>query len=62
MATNDRLHVVAPPKNIYIPLYSYMAAMASPEFATEFLESQASDDSTLLQLFPSYKWAFPPSE
>ncbi|KAF1830784.1 alpha/beta-hydrolase [Decorospora gaudefroyi] len=29
------------------------------EFATEFFESQASDDRFLGQIFPNYKWVFP---
>jgi lysophospholipase-2 len=32
------------------------------EFATEFLESQASDDRTLPELFPNLKWVFPTSK
>jgi lysophospholipase-2 len=29
------------------------------EFASEFFESQASDDRFLSQIFPTYKWVFP---
>jgi lysophospholipase II len=29
------------------------------EFASEFFESQASDDRFLTQIFPTYKWVFP---
>lgn len=29
------------------------------EFASEFFESQASDDRFLTQIFPGYKWVFP---
>ncbi|KAK7536095.1 Alpha/Beta hydrolase protein [Phyllosticta citribraziliensis] len=33
----------------------------APEFAVEFFESQASDDKTLPEIFPSFKWVFPTS-
>jgi lysophospholipase-2 len=29
------------------------------ELASEFFESQASDDRFLSQIFPTYKWVFP---
>ncbi|KAK8251745.1 phospholipase/Carboxylesterase [Phyllosticta capitalensis] len=33
----------------------------APEFAKELFESQASNDQTLLEIFPGFKWVFPES-
>ena len=56
-------HIVAPCGNHTqtIILLHGRDSIAS-EFAEEFFESQASDDRTLLEIFPTTRWVFPTSK
>jgi lysophospholipase-2 len=47
--------------HIVAPTESHTDSTAS-EFADEFFESQASDDRTLLEIFPTTRWVFPTSK
>jgi lysophospholipase-2 len=62
MAANDNIHIIEPTKkhtHTFILLHGRDSNAA--EFATDFFESQASDDRTLPQIFPNYKWVLPTS-
>ncbi|KAJ2955155.1 hypothetical protein NQZ79_g8798 [Umbelopsis isabellina] len=55
-------HVVAPVKeHTHTVILLHGRDSTAMEFAEEFFESQASDDSTLPEIFPSFKWVFPDS-
>ncbi|EPE25419.1 alpha/beta-Hydrolase [Glarea lozoyensis ATCC 20868] len=54
-------HVITPQRDAHthtIILLHGRDSIAS-EFASEFFESQASDDRTLLEIFPTTRWVFP---
>jgi len=62
MAANDNIHVIEPTKkhtHTFILLHGRDSN--ATEFVTDFFESQASDDRTLLETFPNYKWVLPTS-
>jgi lysophospholipase-2 len=62
MAANDNIHIIEPTKkhtHTFILLHGRDSNAA--EFATDFFESQASDDRTLPEIFPNYKWVLPTS-
>ena len=64
MATiQERLHVVSPSKrHTHTIILLHGRDSTASEFASEFFESQASDDLTLPETFPSIKWVFPSSK
>jgi lysophospholipase-2 len=62
MAANGNAYVIEPTKkhtHTFILLHGRDSN--ATEFATEFFESQASDDRTLPEIFPNYKWVLPTS-
>jgi lysophospholipase-2 len=62
MTANDKIHIIKPTKNhthTFILLHGRDSN--ATEFATDFFESQASDDRTLPEIFPGYKWVLPTS-
>lgn len=62
-AIKDRLYVAAPSKqHTHTIILLHGRDSTASEFASEFFESQASDDLTLPETFPSIKWVFPSSK
>lgn len=62
-AVQKRLHVVAPSKrHTHTVILLHGRDSTASEFASEFFESQASDNLTLPETFPSFKWVFPSSK
>jgi lysophospholipase-2 len=62
MGVEESLHIVAPTeKHSHTIIFLHGRESTASEFASEFLESQASDDRTLQEIFPSVKWVFPNS-
>jgi lysophospholipase-2 len=57
-------HVVAPrvDKHTHTFILLHGCDGLAPEFTEEFFESQASDDRTLPETFPTVKWVFPASQ
>ena len=57
-------HIMAPleGKHTHTIIFLHGRDSTSSEFAEEFFESQASDDRTLPQIFPTVKWVFPSSK
>ncbi|KAH3967836.1 hypothetical protein HBI56_157020 [Parastagonospora nodorum] len=54
------LHIVEPTSaHTHTIILLHGRGSSATEFASEFLESQASDDRFLTQIFPGYKWVFP---
>lgn len=59
-AIKEHLHVVDPSKrHTHTVILLHGRDSTASEFASEFFESQASDDLTLPETFPSIKWVFP---
>jgi lysophospholipase-2 len=57
------LHTIPPlEKHTHTIILLHGRDSTALEFAPEFLESQASDDRTLPQIFPTIKWVFPTSQ
>lgn len=62
MHVEESLHIVAPTaKHTHTFILLHGRESTASEFASEFFESQASDDRTLPEIFPSVKWVFPNS-
>jgi len=62
MHVEESLHVVAPTaKHSHTIIFLHGRESTASEFAAEFFESQASNDRTLPEIFPSVKWVFPNS-
>ncbi|TVY15033.1 Acyl-protein thioesterase 1 [Lachnellula arida] len=60
MDPQDRIHVVAPTQeHTHTIILLHGRDSTASEFASEFFESQASDDRTLPEIFPTFKWVFP---
>lgn len=60
MSLTDRLHIVSPvEEHTHTVIFLHGRDSTADEFADEFFESQATDDRTLLEAFPGYKWVFP---
>jgi lysophospholipase II len=60
METTNSPYVVATAKeHTYIVTFLHGRDSAATEFADEFFESQASDNRTLPEIFPAFKWVFP---
>ncbi|PVH91979.1 alpha/beta-hydrolase [Periconia macrospinosa] len=54
------IHVVSPTAtHTHTIIFLHGRGSNAKEFASEFFESQASDDRFLTDIFPSYKWVFP---
>lgn len=64
MATiKERLEVVAPTKrHTHTVILLHGRDSTASEFASDFFESQNSEDLTLPETFPSIKWVFPSSK
>jgi len=62
MTANDKIHVIKPiKKHTHTFILLHGRDSNATEFATDFFESQASDDRTLPEIFPNYKWVLPTS-
>ena len=57
-------HIVAPTATAHTHTIIFLHGKGSDtvEFADEFFESQASDDRTFPEIFPSFRWVFPQSK
>lgn len=63
MATErQQIHIVAPVEQHKYTILLHGRDSDASEFAKDFLESQASDDRTLPEIFANVKWAFPTSK
>ncbi|GAB5590149.1 hypothetical protein Unana1_05049 [Umbelopsis nana] len=63
MENTNKSHVVGPAKdNTHTVILLHGRDSTAAEFAEEFFESQASDNRTLPEIFPDFKWVFPSSE
>lgn len=59
---NNTIHIVAPRDghdHTQTIIFLHGRDSTASEFAEEFFESQASDDRTLLDIFPGTRWVFP---
>jgi predicted esterase len=62
MHVEETFHVVASrEKHSHTIIFLHGRESTASEFASEFFESQASDDRTLPEIFPTVKWVFPNS-
>ena len=63
-ALENHPHIVSPAatQHTYTIIFLYGKDSDAPEFAAELFESQASDDRTFSEIFPSFKWVFPQSK
>lgn len=62
-AIKERLHVVAPSnRHTHTVILLHGRDSTASEFASEFFESQASDDLILPETFPFIRWVFPSSK
>jgi lysophospholipase-2 len=62
MASDPRLHVKLPSSaHTHTIILLHGRDSTAAEFASEFFESQASDNLTVPEIFPSFKWVFPSS-
>ena len=62
MHVEESLHIVpAREKHTHTIILLHGRQSTASEFASEFFESQASDDRTLPEVFPTVKWVFPNS-
>lgn len=62
IAANHNIHVIEPTnKHTHTFILLHGRDSNATEFAADFFESQASDDRTLLEIFPNYKWVLPTS-
>ncbi|TVY46040.1 Acyl-protein thioesterase [Lachnellula subtilissima] len=60
MDLQDRIHVVAPTReHTHTIILLHGRDSNASEFASEFFESQASNDQTPPKIFPTFKWVFP---
>jgi lysophospholipase-2 len=60
MQNTEKTHVVDPiSDHTHTVIFLHGRDSTAVEFAEELFESQASDDRTLSQLFPNFKWVFP---
>ncbi|KAF2103340.1 alpha/beta-hydrolase [Rhizodiscina lignyota] len=61
--TQDQLHVLeAREEHTHTIILLHGRDSNASEFAAEFLESETSDNKTLPDLFPNFKWVFPKSK
>jgi lysophospholipase II len=62
MESPDNTHAIAPTKeHTHTVIFLHGRDSTAAEFADEFFESQASDNRTLPEIFPDFKWVFPSS-
>jgi len=61
---NTPSHIVAPiaKSHTHTVIFLHGKGSDATEFAKEFFESQASDNRTFTEIFPSFKWVFPQSK
>ncbi|KAL3422913.1 phospholipase carboxylesterase [Phlyctema vagabunda] len=63
MTRNERIHIVLPTaEHTHTFILLHGRDSVASEFADELFESQASDDRTLRETFPSMRWVFPSAE
>lgn len=64
ISMENAIHIVAPlaDKHTHTVILLHGRDSLAAEFAEEFFESQASDDRTLPEIFPTVKWVFPASQ
>ncbi|KAF2431705.1 alpha/beta-hydrolase [Tothia fuscella] len=63
MSQTHSIHIVAPTKpHPHTIILLHGRDSTAQEFSSELFESQASDDRTLPEIFPSVKWGFPTSK
>ena len=56
----NRAHIILPTAaHTHTVIFLHGRDSTASEFAPEFFESQASDDRTLLEIFPGIRWIFP---
>jgi lysophospholipase-2 len=60
---NNNPHSIAPLKeHTHTVIFLHGRDSTATEFTEEFFESQTSDDRTLPEIFPTFKWVFPTSK
>jgi len=59
----QKLHIIQPSvTHSHTVIFLHGRDSTATEFASEIFESQCSDDKTLPEALPSFKWVFPTSK